>query len=338
MSIFYTGKPKLKSTKVIPIFLTISDDYTPYAAVAINSIIKTCNSKRYYRIIVLSDGLNPRNRWGLRNLVTPNVEIQFHRMKSNLYLRAIIKHCSTKTGAGDFFSSAVYYYRFFIARLYPQYDKAIYIDSDTVATGDIGELYDINLDDNIVGAVVDPKVEAVPEFRAYVKNSLGVPAEDYANSGVLLMDLKKMRKIRYMSTMIHLINEFDADLVAPDQDYMNVILKGKILHLSPEWNKEPEKSSLPTDAKIYHFNLFHKPWYYDNVDGEEIFWDAAKDSGFMGDLENIKKNFTIQDRRYDEARVTALIKKAGDKSKLKEPLLVYNPEETRRRFPLRHDS
>lgn len=326
MSIFYTGKPRLATTKVVPIFLTISDNFSPYAAVAINSITKHADPKRYYRVIILSDGLNPRNRWGLRNLVTNNVEIQFHKIKNSIYLKAIVKYCSTKTGAGDFFSSAVYYYRSFIARLFPQYEKAIYIDSDTVVTGDIGELFDINLGDNVIGAVVDPKVEQVPEFREYVKNALGVPYEEYVNSGVMLMDLKKLRKLHYISTMIHLINEFDADLVAPDQDYLNVILKGKIMHIPDEWNKQPTKTSLPTDAKLYHFNLFRKPWFYDNVDGEEIFWDAAKDSGFMMDLDYIKKSFTLTDQRYNEAKVEALIKKAGEKAKTKEPLLVYEPE------------
>ena len=37
--------------------------------------------------------------------------------------------------------------------MFPQYDKAIYRDSDTVVLGDIAELYDVDLKDNYVGAV-----------------------------------------------------------------------------------------------------------------------------------------------------------------------------------------
>ena len=44
------------------------------------------------------------------------------------------------------------YFRFFIAEMFPEYDKAIYLDSDTVVQGDISELYRTELGDCWVGA------------------------------------------------------------------------------------------------------------------------------------------------------------------------------------------
>lgn len=320
MSIFNTGKSLIHKNRVIPVFLTISDDYAPYAACTIASLIKHSNTKKHYRVVILYDKLSFKNYFRLRNLVTKNCEIQFHKITHSLYLRTIINHCSKKTGAGDFFSSAVYYYRSFIARLYPMYNKAIYIDSDTILRDDIANLYDIDLGDNIVGAVVDKKVENVPEFRKYVERALGVPHTEYVNSGVLLIDLKKMRKIRYLSKMVNMINTFDANLVAPDQDYLNVICRGKIMHLGPEWNMQPVKGELPENTKIIHFNLFKKPWHYDDVDCEEIFWEYAKHSGFRGELLERKEDYSAEDARINEAKIEALIKKAGELSKVKEPL------------------
>ena len=72
--------------------------------------------------------------------------------------------------------------------------------------------------------MVDPKVDVIPEFRAYVDKAVGVPYKEYTNSGVLVMDAKALRKLRYLSALVDIINKYDADLVAPDQDYMNVIL------------------------------------------------------------------------------------------------------------------
>lgn len=321
MSIFNTGVNPLKQGKVVPVFITINGAYAPYAAAAIHSLTEHVDPKRYYRVIILHDGLNFVSRIRLRSLVTKNVAIQFKKMTRSLYLKAIIAYCTRRQkGAGDFFSSAVYYYRAFIPMLFPLYKKAIYIDSDTILRGDIGELFDIDLEDKALAAVVDKKVAVIPEFRGYVEKALGIPAEEYVNSGVQLMNLKKMRKVKYLSTMIELIREFDADLVAPDQDYLNLILKGDIMHLSPNWNAEPEKD-LARNVKLVHFNLFNKPWHYKDVPCERIFWKAAKGTGFFGDLKRQQSAFDEEKQRADHAKVEALIQKAGRLAKSKEPII-----------------
>lgn len=320
MSIFNTGVNLLKKTKAVPVFLTITDDYAKYAAPCINSLMKNANKERHYRVIVMYDKLSWKNRLRMRNLARHNCAIEFHKMKYNLYMRVILKYCSTKTGSGDFYSSAVYLYRTFIPRLFPQYDKAIYIDADTILTGDIGELYDIDLDDKVMAARVDPKVAAVPEFVGYVENALDIPAKEYVNSGVLLMDLRKLRKLHYITKMTDLMKEFDASLVAPDQDYLNVILRGKIEFLNPVWNAEPVKD-LPRNVKLVHFNLFNKPWHYKNVPCERIFWNAAKGTGFLGDLKRQQAAFDAEKQKADHAKVDALIQKAARLAKSKEPII-----------------
>ncbi len=321
MSIFATGNPLDKLTKVVPVFMAMNNAYAPYAATSMHSLTQKCDKNRYYKVIILHDGLSWVNRIRLRSLVTRNVAIQFKKINHNLYLKAVIKYCARRKGAGDFFSNAVYYYRFFIPRLFPMYEKGIYIDSDTILTGDIGELFDIGLEeDEVLAAMVDPKVTTVPEFRAYVDNAVGVPHDEYVNSGVMLMDFKKMRKIHYLSTMVDLIEKYNADLVAPDQDYLNVILKGRIKHLDTCWNTEPSED-LPKNTKLVHFNLFNKPWHYTDVPCEKLFWNAAKGTGFYGDLKRQQAAFDETKQKEDHEKVSALIKKAEKLSKTKKPLM-----------------
>ena len=322
MSIFDTGLNPLKNSKVVPIFLCINSAYAPYASTAINSLVKHANPKRYYRVIILHDGLNLANRTRLRNLVSKNVAIQFKKITNSLHLKILVRYCSRKKGAGDFFSSAVYYYRFFIPSLFLKYNKCVYIDSDTVLLGDIGELFDTELGDNYIAAMVDPKVSSVPEFKDYVEKCLDIPAKQYTNSGVLVMDTKGLRKIHYLQTMIDLISKYDADLVAPDQDYMNTILRGHIKHLSKYWNMEPLEK-MPKEARLIHFNLFNKPWHYQNVPGEKYFWNAARGTGFYGDLKRQQKNFDAKKQKEDHAKIGALIKKAAKLAKTKSPLTNY---------------
>lgn len=319
MSIFNTGINPFKKTKVVPIFLTITDDYAKYAAVAIHSLMQHSNPKRHYRVIIMYDKLSIANRWRLRNLVTKNCAIEFHKMKYNLYMQIIVRYCAKRSGSGDFFASAVYYYRAFIARLFPQYDKGIYIDSDTILLDDIGKMYDLELGDKVIAARVDPKVAMVPEFVEYVKNALDVPAKDYVNSGVLLMDLKALRKIHYITKMTDLIKE-DAELVAPDQDYLNVILKGKIKHLNKCWNLQPEGEDAK-GAKLLHFNLSKKPWFHSDVNCGEKFWEAARGTGFYGDLTRGMEKYTQKDAEASAYQIRALIEKADKLSKVKEPLI-----------------
>lgn len=319
MSIFNTGMNPFKKTKVVPVFVTITSDYAKYAVAAISSLMRNSNPKRHYRVIIMYDKLRLIDRWRLRNMVTRNVAIEFHKMKYNLYMQIIVRYCAKRTGSGDFFSNAVYYYRAFIARLFPQYDKGIYIDSDTILTSDIGELYDIDLGDKVIAARVDPKVAAVPEFVRYVEKALGVPAKEYVNSGVLLMDLKKLRKLHYITKMTDLIRKYDADLVAPDQDYLNVILKGKIKHLDREWNCQPEGED-PEGAKLLHFNLSKKPWYHEDVNCGELFWQAAKGTGFYGDLMREKESYTLDDAEAAREKIEALIRKGDRLSKSKKPV------------------
>ncbi len=314
MSIFSTGTPLDKLTKVVPVFVTINNDYAPYAAAAIHSLFQHTDKKRYYRVIILHDGLNFANRLRFRSLVTDNCAIQFKKITRSLYLRVVIKYVSKRKGMGDFFSKAVYFYRFFIPLLFPRYEKAIYIDSDTILRGDIGELFDTEMGDNVVMAMIDPKVTVIPEFRDYVDFALDVPHAEYVNDGVMLMDLKKMRKCKYLSQMVEMIQKYDADLVAPDQDYLNVILKGQIGHFGPEWNAEPT-AEFDKSVKLVHFNLFNKPWHYKNVPGEKIFWNAARGTGFYGDLKRQQEAFDETRQKSDQEKVGALIEKAGKLAK-----------------------
>ena len=322
MSIFATGKPLNPLTKVVPVFLTINNGYAPYAAAAIHSLEQNSNKKRYYRVIVLHDGLSLPNRVRLRSLATKNMAIQFKKITHNLYLRVLVAYCTRRQkGSGDFFSSAVYYYRFFIPRLFPMYEKAVYIDSDTILRGDVGELFDIKLGENeVIAAMRDPKVTVIKEFRDYVDNAVGVPHEKYVNDGVMLMNLKKMRKMKYLSTMIDLIQRYDADLVAPDQDYVNVILRDKIHYIGEEWNAEP-RADLPDDTKLVHFNLFNKPWHYKNVPCEKLFWNAARGTGFYGDLRRQQEAFDAEKQKAEHEKVGALIEKAARLAKTKRPLI-----------------
>ena len=165
-------------------------------------------------------------------------------------------------------------------------------------------------------------MEVIKEFRDYVNNAVGVAHTKYTNSGVLVMNMKALRKLHYLSALVDIINKYNADLVAPDQDYMNVILHEKIKHLDPSWNMEPMEV-LPKETKLVHFNLFNKPWHYKNVPQEKLFWNAAKGTGFYGELKRQQESFDAEKQKMDHEKIDALIKKAARLAKTKEPIIKF---------------
>ena len=293
----------------IPIFFTINDDYAPFLAVALNSAIKNCNKNRLYRAIVLHQGLNPTNTQKLKALETENFKIEITPMKANF--ESLDDRMSNRLRC-DYFTLTIYF-RLFIPAMFPQYDKGIYIDSDVVLTDDIAKLFDTDIGDNFIGACSDLSIADIPELVHYTEDAVGVKKHnDYINSGVLLMNLKKLREYGLEEHFLNLLNTYHFDSIAPDQDYLNAMCNGKIHYLDNAWDTMPNDAHPPLEKTyLIHYNLFSKPWCYDGVQYEQEFWQYAKDSGYFGEIKEYKANYT-EDKQKDDSECLQLLVKRGN--------------------------
>lgn len=184
----------INKNEIIPIFFTIDDAYAPYLHVALISLIENASKDRNYKIIVVYQELNEENRNNLAELVKdhPNFEMEFKYMKQSLDM--ITDRIENRLRS-DYFTMTIYF-RIFIPDMYPEYDKAIYIDSDIVVPGDISELYDTDMHGNLIGVCKDSSVNDAPELQRYMTESLGLKLGDYFNSGMLLMNMKALREAK----------------------------------------------------------------------------------------------------------------------------------------------
>ena len=273
----------------IPIFFTIDDKYAPYLSVAIQSIIANASTKYQYKIIVLYQDLNESNRNKISALAKDGFDIKFVYMKDGL--ETITDRAENRLRC-DYFTLTIYF-RLFIPEMFPQYDKGIYIDSDIVLNGDISELYNIDLGNNLIGACNDKSVIDVPKLVQYIEDANGVKKNEYINSGVLLMNLKEMRKQEFTKKFLTLLNKYHFDSIAPDQDYLNAMCNGKILYLDEEWDAMPTDTRKElSNPKLIHYNLFQKPWCYDNIQYEDYFWNYAQKSDYYDQIVDFKKNYS----------------------------------------------
>lgn len=293
----------------IPIFFTIDNGYAPYLDVAINSIIDNASKNYEYKIIVLYQELSQENRKKIADKSAENFEISFVYMKEGL--EHITDRVENRLRC-DYFTLTIYF-RLFIADMFTQYDKGIYIDSDIVVPGDISQLYNLELGDNIIGACPDHSVVDVPELARYMEYAVGVDKHKYINSGVLLMNLKEMREKQFSKRFLTLLNKYHFDCIAPDQDYINAMCSGKILYLDEVWDAMPTEGKKPLEnPNLIHYNLFEKPWCYDNIQYEEYFWKYAKTSVFYEEILNFKKNYSKEQKDSDARCLELLIRKADE--------------------------
>ena len=133
--------------------------------------------------------------------------------------------------------SPVIWYRLFAHRVFPEIDKILYLDSDTLVCRDLSELFNTDLTDLCIGAVRDlapvndpyhPQGIFVKKFSAdYLNNG------PYYNSGVLLLNLREIEKNE------KLLFETKIPLYYPDQDLLNAAFVGKIKSLPLKYNLAP---------------------------------------------------------------------------------------------------
>ncbi|QOV18897.1 glycosyltransferase family 8 protein [Blautia liquoris] len=310
----------------IPIFFTIDDGYAPFLGVALSSMLKNASRDYHYEVFVIYQELSRQNREKLASCKTGQSEIHFVRMKEKLEM--IQDHISNRLRA-DYFTLTIYF-RLFIPEMFPQFDKGIYLDSDIVVPGDISRLYQTQLGDHLLGAAVDPAVSEIPELERYVRLCVGVDPGKYFNSGVLLMNLRELRKANLAGRFLRMLSRYHFDTIAPDQDYLNALCSGRVTYLSKEWDTMPSVSNKkkPETAidngeinyetgvpKLIHYNLFAKPWYYDGIQYEEYFWHYAPDSGFLDEIQNIKASYTDKDRQSDSEHMALIIARGDNSSK-----------------------
>lgn len=284
----------------IPVFFSTDDNYIPYLDVAISSVIANASKAYSYRFIILNTGLDPENVATVKRNECAGISIDFIDISSR------IEHIKSRFKDVYHFS-IVTYYRLFIASLFPQYDKIIYLDCDLIVQGDISELYNIDLGENILAAAPEQFVQNTAEFRDYAETALGVDPDTYVNAGVLVINLDAFRKNKIEDRFISLITKYDFDLLDPDQAYLNYLCQGKIYSLPNGWNKEP--MSLPCDGKknIVHYALYKKPWQYSDVIDGDFFWYYAKKSPFYGRILENQAAFGEEERAKKEAAAKEIL-------------------------------
>ncbi|MGL5885005.1 MAG: glycosyltransferase family 8 protein [Bombilactobacillus sp.] len=267
----------------IPVFFAVDNRYVPYLAAALISLQAQANPADHYQIKILyqKQHLSLHNQQQLATLIKPKTSLEFVALDTSLWNKL---GQDPNTLRADYLTLTIYY-RLFIANLFPQYDRGIYLDADVIINHDLGYLYHLNLHEQMIGAVTDAFISHHQVTANYAEQAIGVPGKEYFNSGILLLDLKQMRACQLSQHFLYLMNKYHFPLIAPDQDYLNAIGHQRLFLLDDAWNLQTEYPlTTIKQPKIVHYNLYGKPWHYNNIAFQDLFWQALRQTPYYNQV------------------------------------------------------
>ncbi len=293
----------MKNKNIIPVFFAVDDGYIPFLGIALKSLIDNASDENKYQIKILYTNVSGENIRRIKKYEKENINIEFVDLNKQL------EDIKEKLYTRNYFSNTTYY-RLFIPELYPEYKKAIYIDSDTICLTDIANLYNIDMKNNLIAGVPDGAIQAIDVFKDYVERVVGVSDyNNYFNAGIIVMNLEELRKYKFQDKFIYMLGKVRFE-VAQDQDYMNRLCKGRVKLLDFSWNRMPIMGKQTGDINIIHYNLGAKPWYFDDVLYQEYFWKYAEKTDFYNEIKEIGEKYTEADKEKDDANSAKLIELA----------------------------
>ncbi len=291
---------------VVSIFFACDEKYLAPLAVSIRSLVDNISPEREYRITVLYTDMTEASQGRIATMATPNCSISF--VDVNRAVADVTAHFALR----DYYSFAIYY-RLFIPSMFSHLDKALYLDCDVVIDRDIADLYDTELgEDNLVAVVSDAIIAENDNLRVYAREAVGVSWQEYFNSGVMVMNLKLFRELDIEGKFVSLLTRYGFPTIAPDQDYLNNLCRTRAVYLHKSWNKM--YSPLPYDGPVYlvHYNMFLKPWFYTRVPFGDIFWRYAERTEFYEELKAKQESYTKEQMEADDRGLANMMALAAD--------------------------
>ena len=283
------------------------NNYVPYLAVTIKSLLEHISNENFYEIYILENGISLYNQKLIKNLnLVENVKIEFINM--DIY----VEELKSKEFYTAYYLNLSTYFRCFVTKIFHNFDKILYLDCDIIILEDIANLYNIEMpDDNLLAAVRDYGVinllndkERIDiyKYENYFKNKLKLTIPtDYFQAGVLVMNLKELRKIDLINLCVEKTKEIGPPLFV-DQCILNSLFYNKVEFLPMKWNLlsyllfDDDKMFLPSDIKneyfemiykqegIIHFATFEKPWLCPHLPLAEIWWQYARLTPFYEEI------------------------------------------------------
>ncbi|OPG67383.1 lipopolysaccharide 1,2-glucosyltransferase [Helicobacter pylori] len=290
---------------IIPIVIAFDNHYAIPAGVSLYSMLactktehpqsQNNSEKLFYKIHCLVDNLSLENQCKLKETLAPFnafASVDFLDISTpNLYTPSVEPSAIDKIHEAFLqlniyvktrFSKMVMC-RLFLASLFPQYDKIIMFDADTLFLNDVSGGFFIPLDGYYFGAAKDFASDKSPKhfqiarekdprqafslYEHYLKEKdMKIICENHYNVGFLIVNLKLWRADKLEERLLDLAHQKGQCVFCPEQDLLTLACYQKVLQLPYIYNTHPfmanQKRFIPSQQEIVmlHFYFIGKPW------------------------------------------------------------------------------
>ena len=112
------------------------------------------------------------------------------------------------------------YYKLLLPFIFPDHDRIIFLDGDTLVFKDISEMYELPFNGNYV--------LGFPFHTPWIIDKLGINSKYYINGRVILLNIKKIRKNNMDINLLKYTAENYNNVLFLEQDTLNYIFYDKI--------------------------------------------------------------------------------------------------------------
>ncbi len=291
---------------IIPIVIAFDNHYAMPAGVSLYSMLACAKTehpqsqndseKLFYKIHCLVDNLSLENQQKLKETLAPFdafASVDFLDISDPNNPTTTLAELSVIDKIHEAFLQLNIYAktrfskmvmcRLFLASLFPQYDKIIMFDADTLFLNDVSGSFFIPLDGYYFGATKDFASDKSPKhfqivrekdprqafslYEHYLNESdMQIIYESNYNAGFLIVNLKLWRADRLEERLLNLTHQKGQCVFYPEQDLLTLACYQKVLILPYIYNTHPfmanQKRFIPDKKEIVmlHFYFTGKPW------------------------------------------------------------------------------
>lgn len=275
-------QPIQQAFEPVSICFASDDNYAPYLKVAIYSLLCNRNRERSYDIIILHKRISREHQGEILGLADGKSGVSIR------FVNVVEADRELQSDVGCYYAVETNYRLLLFSKLFQNYRRMLYLDCDIIVTGDVGELFDVDLEGKSAAGVEDVGFRWLAYTKRaifldnkpynvlnYCTDVLGIKDPGgYVNAGVLLFDLEKCRQkvsFRDVVETLHSRNFF-----YNDQDVLNILLEGNIKQVDCKWNymnniafylecdrkefRELYLNLYREDYRIIHYISAKKPW------------------------------------------------------------------------------
>ena len=329
------------SNNNISICYSSDEYYVPILAVSIASLIKNSSSSYNYDIIILEKELSYETIISIEtmSLHKDNISIRFYDVDELVN----INNYNELTNVNHISPSD---YKLFIASIFSNYSRVLYLDCDSVVISDISELYNMDLKNNMCAATVDlgatyfdRGLKKYHEIEQNTDSTISIEnLPNYFNSGVVVFDIDKIKNANREKQILGDIKRINGRINS--QNILNSVFENSYSQLSFKWNYQwnvthryPEYKKLMKndledfekaikEPNIIHYNGPIKPWNNNTWQYSDLFWKYAENTPFENILAKYKKESDVPSLEQNSMEATTnpkqtIVKLINENEKLK---------------------